>query len=240
MAPRGTIDVMATTVRVPGFLPSTSGLRFSNAWPHQPDLHFNLGGQLTIGIGDAANGLCGGMAFVTADHHRAGVPIWQDDAAPAEDSVHFKALVRRQLDSFDLGLLPFRFFAFQAFRPDQPTEWSSRLRITGRSEVTARDEWPRVRAMLDAGELVNLGLVRTTSADPRRLTSNHQVLAYGYTLDNGAATIAVYDPNHPLDDSVELDLTFDSDGSLAALTQSTGEPLFAFFRYPYKPKPPTT
>ncbi len=106
--------------------------------------------------------------------------------------------------------------------------------------MTARDEWPRVRARLDAGELVNLGLVRTTSADPRRLTSNHQVLAYGYTIDDdGAVSIAVYDPNHPLDDSIELRLTLAADGSLSSLSQSTGEPLFAFFRYPYKPKPPT-
>ncbi len=231
---------MATTVRVPNFLPSTASLRFGNSWPHQPDLHLDIAGQLSIGIGDAANGLCGGMAFVTADHHRAGVPIWTDETAPAEGSTHFKTLVRRQLDSFDLGLLPFRFLAFQAFRPDTPTPWSERLGIAGRLEVTARDEWPRVRARLDAGELVNLGLVRTTSADPRRLTSNHQVLAYGYTIDDdGAVSIAVYDPNHPLDDSIELRLTLAADGSLSGLSQSTGEPLFAFFRYPYKPKPPT-
>ncbi|HYC07561.1 MAG TPA: hypothetical protein VEG29_06515 [Candidatus Binatia bacterium] len=231
---------MATTVRVPGLLPSTSALKFANSWPHQPDLRFKLGSQFEISVGDAANGLCGGMAFVTADHHNAGAPIWTDSEPPAEGSDHFKALVRRQLDSFDFGLLPARFYLMQAFRNDAPDSWSSTLHIDGRAARTARDEWPTVQARLDAGQLVNLGLVRTTTADPRRLTSNHQVLAYGYSIDDaGAIAIAIYDPNHAADDSIEIRLTLDPTGDLASLSQSTGEPLFAFFVAPYRPKPPT-
>ena len=59
----------ATVVRVPDFLPSTSGLRFANAWPHVPDLAVRFAGRNILSIGDAANGLCGGMTFVAADRH---------------------------------------------------------------------------------------------------------------------------------------------------------------------------
>ena len=107
--------------------------------------------QFEISVGDAANGLCGGMAFVTADHHNAGAPIWADSEPPTEGSDHFKALVRRQLDSFDFGLLPARFYLMQAFRNDEANSWSSILHVDGRAARTARDEWPTVQARLDAG-----------------------------------------------------------------------------------------
>ena len=57
------------------------------------------------------------------------------------------------------------------------------------------DEWPKVRADLDAGRPSPLGLVTVESNDPRRLADNHQVLAYAYELDGPQLTIKVYDPN---------------------------------------------
>jgi hypothetical protein len=228
-----------TVVRVPDFLPSANGLRFGNAWPHEPDLALRVMGRQLIGIGDAANGLCGGMSFVIADNHLAGTPIWPDAGPPAQGSSHFRTIVRRQIDSLGFGRLPLRFYSLQAFRPDRPTVWSRLLRRLPRATVTVRDEWPKIRADLDAGRLVNLGLVRTAAIDPRQLTRNHQVLAYGYTLSAGSLAIAIYDPNHPLDDAIELRVQLDADGRVSRLAQSTGEPLLAFFRAPYSPKPPT-
>ena len=56
---------------IAGFLPSTHGLHYVNHWPHVPDLKVGTPfGE--IGIGDAANGLCGGMAFAVADLWAAG------------------------------------------------------------------------------------------------------------------------------------------------------------------------
>jgi hypothetical protein len=228
-----------TVVRVRDFLPSTHGLRFGNAWPHEPDLALRIMGRKVIGIGDAANGLCGGMSFVISDHHLAGAPIWPDAAPPAEGSSHFRTIVRRQIDSLAFGRLPLRFYSLQAFRPDRPTAWSRLLRRASRAPVTVRDEWPKIRADLDAGRLVNLGLVRTAASDPRQLTRNHQVLAFGYTLSAGSLAIAIYDSNHPFDDTVELRVELDDAGRVSRLAQSTGEPLLAFFRAPYSPKPPT-
>jgi hypothetical protein len=230
---------MVTTVRVLDFLPSTSGLRFGNAWPHEPDLALRLQGRFIFGIGDAANGLCGGMSFVTADHHIAGVPIWTETDPPPQDSAHFKAIVGRQLDSLAWGRLPLRFYSMMAFRPDRPTGWSRLLGRAPQATATVRDEWPKIRAALDAGKLAHLGLVRTIGADPRRLTLNHQVLAYGYTLETGRLAIAIYDPNHPGDDEVELRVELDAGGRVTKIEQSTGEPLRAFFQAPYTAKPPT-
>ena len=228
---------MVTTVRVPNFLPSANGLKFGNSWPHEADVTLRLQG-FVYGIGDAANGLCGGMSFMTADHHHAGVPIWTETTAPAADSPHFRAIVGRQLDSLQWGLLPLRFYSMMAFRPGRATVLGNLFGRAPQSTATVRDEWPRIRAGLDAGDLVNLGLVRASANDPRSLTRNHQVLAYGYTLDGLSLAVAIYDPNHPGDDTVELRVEIDPDGRLGKLEQSTGEPLFAFFKAPYEAKPP--
>lgn len=230
---------MATTVRVPNFLPSTSGFKFANSWPHEAHLSLRLQGRFIFGIGDAANGLCGGMAFETADHHNAGTPIWPDTEVPPPDSSHFKAIVNRQLDSLGWGILPLRFYSMMAFRPETPTVLSNLLRRPPQATATVRYEWPKIRAGLDSGSMVNVGLVRASDNDPRRLTSNHQVLAYGYTLDGTSLALAIYDPNHPGDDTVELHVEIGPDGRVSKLEQSTGEPLFAFFQYPYEAKPPT-
>ena len=48
---------------------------------------------------------------------------------------------------------------------------------------------------------------------------SHQVLGYGYATEGSAATIRVYDPNHPDLDTVEVVI-----GPLT-IQQSTGETL---------------
>src|SRR5215211_2802882 len=62
-----------TSVRVPGFRPSTGGLHFPNAFPHVPNLEIDLPGGTTVPIGDAANGLCGGMAWTVRDLFETGL-----------------------------------------------------------------------------------------------------------------------------------------------------------------------
>lgn len=55
------------------FLPSRDGLAFTNTWPPEPAL--SLPSPFgTIGIGNAANGLCGGMIFAALDYWNAGRP----------------------------------------------------------------------------------------------------------------------------------------------------------------------
>jgi hypothetical protein len=52
---------------VPGFLPSRQGFRFANDFPHVPLRWIGVPGVIRIPIGDASNGLCGGMAFAARD-----------------------------------------------------------------------------------------------------------------------------------------------------------------------------
>ena len=53
---------------------------------------------------------------------------------------------------------------------------------------TIKEEWPRVKADIDAGRLCPLGLVTVRGADPRALGHNHQVLAYAYEVDDATAS----------------------------------------------------
>ena len=104
---------MVTPVRVPSFKPSTSGFAYNNAWPSNPIRQFKLGNVASLNIGDAANGLCGGMSFTLADLHKLGM-IGGPDAQPAFGSARYEYIVQRQIDSFEDGLVPLRFFTLMS------------------------------------------------------------------------------------------------------------------------------
>lgn len=224
--------------RVPNFLPSTRGLHFANAFPHQQTVRLQLAGLLEVNFGDAADGLCGGMAFTTRDLFEAGVEPPPERDVPVAGTPRFQYLVDRQIDSFDFGRVPLRFYDLMALRPPGPTWWSRLLGRRGHAGVMVRDEWPRIRADIDAGRLSMVGLVRITSRDPRRLGENHQVVCYGYAVDSGRLVLAIYDPNHPDDDTIEIRLTLDESATTAHVEYSSGEPLVCFFWAPYSPRDP--
>lgn len=223
--------------RVPSFLPSTRALHFANAFPHERTVRLGLG-RVAVGVGDAANGLCGGMAFTTGDLFEVGGSPPPDRQPPAGGTPRFQYLVDRQIASFDRGRVPLRFYDLIAFRPEGPTWWSRLLRRRSRGAIMVRDEWPRIRADIDAGRLSMVGLVRISSADPRRLGENHQVVCYGYAVDALRLVLAIYDPNHPDDDTVEIRLAIDEARTAVTVGYSTGEPLVCFFRAPYSPRRP--
>jgi hypothetical protein len=209
---------------VEGFLPSRNGFPWSNAWPHVAPIRFGVG-RLSVGIGDAARGLCGGMVFAVADLAAAVVPT-PPDARPAPGSPRFRYVVRRQVQSFDWLRLPIAFYLAMTM----PAEWRAR-----RSAAVAR----RVLADVDAGRLSMLGLVRVASPNPLRVTDNHQVLAWRYRLDGTNLTLGLYDPNHPGADDVALSLTLSADQrSVVALAQSTNESLVGLLSAPYAPVDP--
>jgi hypothetical protein len=89
---------------VPGFLPSTSGFHFDNLFDSVPLINIDVLGQ-QISIGDASNGLCGGMAYAARDYFEAGISIPPDTTAPSSGPL-FDHLVRRLFDSFNLLLPP--------------------------------------------------------------------------------------------------------------------------------------
>jgi hypothetical protein len=220
---------------VPGFLPSTSGFRFANDFPHVPVRYVGIPGLIRIPIGDASNGLCGGMAFAARDYFEKHRPPPEDTTAPGAGPL-FEFLCDRLFDSFDLPVGPARYLELMSpLLSDGETVWS-RIGIGphGRVWQTVRDAWPKVRADIDAGHPSALGLIKVKSSDPRQLKHDHQVLAYGYDLKDGIVKLRLYDPNQPGRDDVTLSLSVADPSRPTAITVSPpAGSVYAFFRVTY-------
>ena len=207
---------MTESNAVPGFIPSTHGLRFANRWPSGPTIRFGPLDPRVIGIGDAASGLCGGMAWFVREWFETGRSIPTDAACPANGSTLFTAIVRRQVRSLDWMRVPLRFWLAARMDP-------RRL-----AERTLEDVVPSLRASIDAGRLPMVGLIRHHGWNPMELDRDHQVLAYAYTADpaSGSTTFRLYDPNHPGRDDISITV------SPTAFGQSTGEVLLGLITLP--------
>lgn len=226
------------TRTVPGFLPSRSGFAFPNSFPHLPLRRVGIPGVVELGLGDASNGLCGGMAFAARDYFEAGRTVPLDTEAPT-GGAFFEYLVERLFDSFDLPRGPARYLTLMnPVLPDDETLWS-RLGFAphGRRWRMAR-EWPAVRADIDAGHPSALGLVRVRSLNPSDLKENHQVLAYGYGVDGASITLSLYDPNRPGDDDVRLVVDLSERATGGPRISPPSRAVFSFFRVSYTPSPP--
>ena len=197
-----------TANAVPGFLPSTHGLRFANRFAPGPTLRLGPIDPRWVGIGDASAGLCGGMSWYVRERFEARLPIPTDTEAPANGSTLFRTLVRRQVLSLDWLRAPLRFWLAGALGTERAGRRSREI------------EWPRIRADIDAGRPSMVGLVRHTGLNPFSMTQSHQVLAYAYEVDGDAVTLRIYDPNWPSRDDVAITL-----GMGGEIRQSTGEPL---------------
>jgi hypothetical protein len=213
-----------------GFLPSTAGFRFVNRWPAGPAFELKAR-YLRLGIGEVADGLCGGMCYAAADRFLAGAPVPADVDAPPAGSALFEEIARRQLDSLHyLGVVPLRFWLTAA-----------RVATHGWSAADQAREWRALRADIDARSPAMAGLVRSANVNPFALAHNHQVLGYAYEASAGEARLRIYDPNHPLDDEVALVIrrgTTPDARPAFSLEQTTGEPLLALLRLPYRPAAP--
>jgi hypothetical protein len=214
----------------PAFLPSRHGLHFVNAWPHEALVFIDVPGLGKVALGDAANGLCGGMSLTAADLFEAQAAPPPDTSQPAQGSPRFNALIERQVASLDLGQTPLRLY--ELMNPLMPDR--------SRADAMVGDAWPKIRAELDAGHPSMIALVRTIDADPRALGHNHQVMAYGYEVAGDLMSLAIYDPNHPDDDTVRLSLSIADPTGAVPVTWSPGDaPVFCFIHVPYTPATPT-
>ena len=217
------------TKTIPGFLPSTNGFHFANAWPHGPTVRFGPLDPRIVGVGDAADGLCGGMVYTAADLFVAGVAVPTDREPFANGSPRFNAIVRRQVESLDWLRVPVRYWLRSALGGSFGGD---------RARATLENEWPRAKAELDAGRVIQIGLIRVASWNPWQLTMNHQVMAWGYAEDGRGVTLDLYDPNWPDRDDVTITLDLDPALRPTGLGQSTGEPLLGWFVLPYSPEDP--
>jgi hypothetical protein len=230
--------------RAATFLPSRHGLRFANSWPAGPALSLRTpAGQ--VGIGNAARGLCGGMVFAALDYWHAG--LVPPDPQPGPGDQLFRFIVRRLIDSWRVPSGVLRYYGWM-------------LAPGTSARRTIRRHWPRVRASIDAGLPVPLGVVTVASPNPLLLGYNHQVLAYAYEslpgstgpagtgragtgpADSGPAgtvRVRVYDPNSGPDDGILIE--FDPvrpDPTGFAHNLRIGRPVLGFFVTRYVPSRP--
>jgi hypothetical protein len=227
-------------VQVPGFAPDTNGFHFTNYFPHEPAIQIKIPLGPTLGLLDAANGLCGGMAFAVRDFYEAHQPAPPDTDPnpPAAGSALYQFIVQRLLDSFNLPFGPGRYL--ELMHPAFP-DVGPGFGLPGRASVMVRDEWPHIKSDLDSGILAPLGLVKVKSNNPADLGKNHQVLACGYDLNGTDLTIYTYDPNCPNRNDVTLQLSIASIQVPVPVVHNPPEPgedVNCFFRTPYSPRTP--
>lgn len=220
---------------VPGFSASRCGFPFSNWFPENTPVFEVPTPFGTIPIGDAHNGLCGGMVFAAIDLYLHGITD-----IPAEPTRTVRAyFARRLMASWGLPFGMLKYYDWQ--RRPMATRTFGGVRLTdGTRRKTILEEWPKIRAQLDAGIPVSLGMVKIAGWNPMLLAKNHQVLAYGYTFDDEENTVTLnqYDPNFPDDDEAALVFTLDDpDGDEPILHTSDDDPVRGLFATEYRPLP---
>ena len=181
-------------------------------------------------------GLCGGMCFAALDfYHRTDFPIPRGqhrDDRPAPRTPLRSYIWKRQLAS--LVSDGARFLAWVIVLNYVPPVWPFR---GGTRWLLARskEEWRKLKASVDGGKPVPIGLVR----DTKNIYDNHQVLAIGYDeADETHGTIYLYDPNCP-DEVSTIKIKFGEqllDGQEDCPTRA---PLRGFFCEAYTPCEPT-
>lgn len=223
-----------------GFVPLPDGFAFTNSWPSAPAVTVPTPfGQ--VGIGNAANGLCGGMVYAALDYWIAKqVP---PHARPAPGTPLYKFIVRRLIDSWHVPGGIAEYYQWMNL-PDGDLIAS----LLGRHVViqrgvawrTIEQQWPLVKASIDAGVPAPLGVVTVKSANVADLGKNHQVGAYAYTVSGTEVTVAVYDPNSGQNDGVWI--MFDSSAPQQATAFASNInidlPVRGFFMTAYSPVSP--
>jgi len=237
---------MSSSAFVPNFLPSMSGFHFPNNPPNFPAITITLPGGQSIGIGSGlvSRGLCGGFSFAAKDFFDQAVLMFQQFAptgtqgVPAGGTPIFQYLLRRQVDSFNVQLG----FASDALKwviwpllPTHDTLTSGITGIHGLSYLMVHDEVPKILADLNQGSLSPIGLVEPS------VGSGHQVLAWGYTLDDASnLNLFVYDSNQPEIDDATISLNIGQSYNTIPITATQitnilGSPIVGIFRQNYNP-----
>lgn len=222
------------------FVPLPNGFAFTNSWPSAPAVTVPTPfGQ--VGIGNAANGLCGGMVFAALDYWISGQAPPQEQPAPG--SPLFKYIVRRLIDSWHVPGGVVEYYQWMTL-PDADLSVS----LLGRPVVVQRgvswrtieQQWPLVKASIDAGVPAPLGVVTVKSANVAELGRNHQVCAYAYTVSGSDVIVNVYDPNSGQDDGVWIRFGTASPGQATVFSSNLNLalPVRGFFLTAYTPATP--
>jgi hypothetical protein len=241
------VFTLAPTVphRVPHFLPGTTGFKWANSknvLPDTPLLHIDVG-VASIPIGNASNGLCGGMIYTVRDYYETEQEPPQDlNPLKGEGDPLFDYIVKRLFDSFDLPNGPMIYYKLmEPLYPDTDENILNPVGLAGgRAWVMAREEWPKIKSDIDSGHPSPIGLIQVKSLNPADLGENHQVLVNGYELSGSNVTLHIYDPNSPGNDNVTLSLNIQfTDKPIEVVRNPPGKkPIYCFFRTEYNQRNP--
>jgi hypothetical protein len=227
---------------VPNFTPSANGFRFINAFPTEPTIQLDFGPLGHVGLGDASNGLCGGMAYTVRDYFEAGLPIPADEIPPALDTPLYNYITKRLIESFNLPAGAAK-YADWMMLPDADVHLIIGTR-TGTFSRTVNTSWPAIRQDIEDGHPSPLGLVTVHTKDLTQIGKCHQVLAYGYSVDDaGVVNLSVYDPNTLHNEADDAFIRFDSSDPqvVSPITHNLNiaeSTLHGFFRSGYDAKVP--
>jgi hypothetical protein len=233
---------MAGSGAVAGFTPSANGFRFTNSFPPAPTIRLDLGPAGHVGLGNAGQGVCGGMVFAARDYFEAGRPVPLDDHPPAQGTPLFDYIAGRLLDSFNAPAGVTQYAEWMLM----PAADVNLIIFTRRGTFTRTviSSWPKVRDDIDDGQPSPLGLVTVHTADLSKIGKCHQVLAYGYDVDDtDAVTLNVYDPNteHHSADDVRITFSTADPHHVSPITHNInidGTTLHGFFHSSYTRKTP--
>ena len=223
-----------------GFVPLPDGFLFTNSWPAAPAVTIPTPFG-SVGIGNAANGLCGGMVYAALDYWTAErVP---PQARPAPGTPLYEFIVHRLIDSWHVPAGVAEYFQWMNL-PDGDVSASvlgtSVVVQRGVSWRTIEQQWPLVKASIDAGVPAPLGVVTVKSTNVADLGKNHQVGAYSYSVSGAEVTVKVYDPNSGQNDGVWI--KFDNSAPQRATTFSSNIaidlPVRGFFKTAFTPVSP--
>jgi hypothetical protein len=216
---------------IDGFKPSEQGFHFENAFDDAPVLTISVPAIGDIPVGNAGGGLCGGMVFAALDFFNQGQLPPLDTTAPKPGTPLFEYIAHRLLDSFNGVAGINKYLEWMRFPAD--SHLFGILKTI--SWHTLHDEWPSIQTDLNNGRPSPLGLILIESVNPLDVGKNHQVLAYGYDLneESGDLQVFIYDPNWPGRDDVTLSLNVADRANPSPVTYSVDPAGRGFFRTKY-------
>jgi hypothetical protein len=199
------------------FLPSTHGFKFANNFPNDPLFTIDIPFIEEVDVGDASQGLCGGMVFVANDYYLSGKQIPQNETPPAKNTALRNDLVDRFIDSVDPPIGIIKSYLWMASDDSL-------------AERTWDEEIPSIITDLKT-KPVPLTVIYVRSVNPFDNNKNHQVLAYGVkSKTKDKIVLKIYDPCFPKRDDITYTCTKES------ITHSEEGNIRGFYRSFYEVK----
>ncbi len=155
-------------------------------------------------------GMCGGMVFTALDYYFDQRKIPEFKAVRELPLNYTKYLWKRQTESVSLAVFV-RIIQFASFTKSQAIQKS------------IQEELPLILDRVGDGLPAPIVIIRSSLF--QNPTHNHQVLVIGFEEKADQLELMLYDPNHP---RIQPSLVI-RPAPAYSITQSTGEPIRAFF-----------